>query len=41
MIRLDPAIPLRVPWYPEGDRWYFNKMQLRDIVWNFGIGYPF
>jgi outer membrane protein assembly factor BamA len=41
MIRLDPAIPIRVPWYPEGTRWYFNKMQLRDIVWNFGIGYPF
>jgi len=41
MIRLDPAIPIRVPWYPEGNRWYFNKMQLRDIVWNFGIGYPF
>jgi outer membrane protein assembly factor BamA len=41
MIRIDPAIPLRVPWYPEGNRWYFNKMQFRDIVWNFGIGYPF
>ncbi|MEI8006623.1 MAG: BamA/TamA family outer membrane protein [Bacteroidota bacterium] len=41
MIRLDPAIPLRVPWYPQGNRWYFNKMQLGDIVWNFGIGYPF
>ena len=41
MIRLDPAIPLKVPWYPKGDRWYFSKMQLQDIVWNFGIGYPF
>ncbi|MCX6283377.1 MAG: BamA/TamA family outer membrane protein [Bacteroidetes bacterium] len=41
MIRLDPAIPIRVPWYPQGQRWYFNKMQLQDIVWNFGIGYPF
>jgi len=41
MIRLDPAIPIRVPYYPEGDRWYFNKWQWQDIVWNFGIGYPF
>jgi len=41
IFRLDPAIPIRVPWYPENNRWYFNKMQFRDIVWNFGIGYPF
>ena len=41
IFRLDPAIPLRVPSYPVNDRWYFNKMQLKDIVWNFGIGYPF
>ncbi|MCK9203710.1 MAG: BamA/TamA family outer membrane protein [Bacteroidales bacterium] len=41
IFRFDPAIPLRVPWYPENDRWYFNKMQLKDIIWNFGIGYPF
>lgn len=41
VIRLDPAIPVRVPSYEEGNRWYFNKMQLRDIIWNFGIGYPF
>jgi len=41
IFRLDPAIPLRVPSYPENDRWYFNKMQIKDIIWNFGIGYPF
>jgi outer membrane protein assembly factor BamA len=41
IFRFDPAIPLRVPWYPQNDRWYFNKMQLKDIIWNFGIGYPF
>ncbi len=41
IVRLDPAIPIRVPSYPKDDRWYFNKMQLGDIVWNFGIGYPF
>jgi outer membrane protein assembly factor BamA len=41
IFRLDPAIPLRMPSYPENDRWYFNKMQIKDIIWNFGIGYPF
>jgi len=41
IFRFDPAIPIRVPWYPANNRWYFNKMQLKDIVWNFGIGYPF
>lgn len=41
IFRLDPAIPLRVPSYPANDRWYFDKMQIKDIVWNFGIGYPF
>lgn len=41
VVRLDPAIPIRVPSYPTGDRWYFSKMQLGDIIWNFGIGYPF
>jgi len=41
IFRLDPAIPLYVPSYPTGDRWYFNKMQIKDIIWNFGIGYPF
>jgi len=41
IFRLDPAIPIRVPWYPSHDRWYFDKMQFKDIIWNFGIGYPF
>jgi len=41
IFRLDPAIPIRVPWYSANDRWYFNKMQFKDIIWNFGIGYPF
>ncbi len=41
IFRIDPAIPLRVPWYPENDRWYFDKMRFQDIIWNFGIGYPF
>ncbi len=41
IFRFDPAIRLRVPSYPSADRWYFDKMQIKDIVWNFGIGYPF
>jgi outer membrane protein assembly factor BamA len=41
VFRLDPAIPIRVPHYPAGDRWYFDKIQLGDVIWNFGIGYPF
>ena len=41
VFRLDPAIPIRVPHYPKNDRWYFNKMQLGDVIWNFAIGYPF
>jgi len=41
VFRLDPAIPIRVPHYPKNDRWTFDKMRLGDIIWNFGIGYPF
>ncbi|MCX6305887.1 MAG: BamA/TamA family outer membrane protein [Bacteroidetes bacterium] len=41
IFRFDPAIRVYVPSYPKDDRWYFNKMQIADIVWNFGIGYPF
>jgi len=41
IFRFDPAIRLFVPSYPKNDRLYFNKMQLKDVVWNFGIGYPF
>ncbi len=41
IFRLDPAIPIRVPYYKENDHWYFNQLRLSDIIWNFGIGYPF
>lgn len=41
IFRLDPAFPIRQPWNAGGAYFYFNKMQLRDITWNFGIGYPF
>ncbi len=41
IFRLDPAIPLRMPSWPENGSWYFSQLQLKDIIWNFGIGYPF
>lgn len=41
VVRLDPAIKIRDPHYVRGDRWYFDKIQLGDVIWNFGIGYPF
>lgn len=41
VFRIDAAVPLRVPSMPAGDRWVYDKLQLGDVVWQFGIGYPF
>lgn len=41
LIRLDIAAPLCDPAYDEGERWRISKLQWSDVVWNFGIGYPF
>jgi outer membrane protein assembly factor BamA len=41
VLRLDAAVPIADPSYPEGDRWMFNKQPLKRITLNFGIGYPF
>lgn len=41
LIRFDWAVPLRDPAYPDDSRWRISKLQWSDIVWNFGIGYPF
>ena len=41
LIRLDIAVPLHDPMYPETDRWRISKLQWDDTVFNFGIGYPF
>lgn len=41
LIRLDLAAPICNPAYDEGHRWRGGKLQWRDVVWNFGIGYPF
>ena len=41
LIRLDIAVPLCDPAYDEPNRWRVSKLQWTDVVWNFGIGYPF
>lgn len=41
LIRLDAAVPLCDPAQNEAHRWIINKLQWKDVVWNFGIGYPF
>ncbi|WP_346986549.1 BamA/TamA family outer membrane protein [Chryseobacterium sp. POE27] len=48
ILRLDLAMPLRVPYYERGDRWTFDKINFGDSSWrrdnlilNIAIGYPF
>ncbi len=41
VLRLDAAMPIKNPKYPEGDRFTFNKKPLSQTILNFGIGYPF
>ncbi|MCE4065808.1 BamA/TamA family outer membrane protein [Chryseobacterium gleum] len=48
ILRLDLAMPLRVPYYQKGDRWAFDKINFGDPSWrkdnlvlNIAIGYPF
>ncbi|MBT2620874.1 MULTISPECIES: translocation and assembly module lipoprotein TamL [Chryseobacterium] len=48
ILRLDLAMPLRVPYYEKGDRWTFNRINFGDGSWrkdnlvlNIAIGYPF
>lgn len=41
LFRLDAAIPIVNPAYPEGERWRISKLQFNDFILNFGIGYPF
>lgn len=47
VIRFDLAVPLRIPYMPEGERWV-NSFELKSKTWrrdnlifNFAIGYPF
>jgi outer membrane protein assembly factor BamA len=41
VLRLDLAAPLKDPKYAPGNRWTFDKAPWRQMVANFGIGYPF
>ncbi len=41
VLRLDMAAPIKDPKYDVGDRWTYDKKPWRQIVANFGIGYPF
>lgn len=48
ILRLDLAMPLRIPYYEEGDRWTFDKIDFGNGAWrrdnlilNIAIGYPF
>ena len=48
LLRLDLAMPLRVPYYEKNDRWMFDKIDFgnkdwrrQNLVLNIAIGYPF
>jgi outer membrane protein insertion porin family len=48
VIRVDLAFPLRRPWLPDNQRWVINQIAFgngnwrsENLVFNFGIGYPF
>lgn len=48
VLRLDLAMPLRVPYYEKGERWAFDRINFGDSSWrkdnlilNIAIGYPF
>lgn len=48
ILRLDLAMPLRIPYYEKGERWTFDKINFGDSNWrkdnlilNIAIGYPF
>ena len=48
VLRLDLAMPLRVPYYAKDERWVLDKVKFGDGSWrkdnlilNIAIGYPF
>ncbi len=48
LVRLDLGIPLRKPFFPEGERWVLDKMNFgsgkwrgENLILNIAIGYPF
>lgn len=48
VLRTDFGMPLRKPWYADGQRWVFNQIDFgsaswrrENLVFNLAIGYPF
>jgi outer membrane protein insertion porin family len=48
VLRTDLAFPIRKPYFPEGNRWVFDKISFgngswrsENLVFNLAIGYPF
>jgi outer membrane protein assembly factor BamA len=41
ILRIDAATPARDPAMPMDERWVLDKFQFKDVLINFGIGYPF
>lgn len=41
IFRLDAAVPLRNPALPVGKRWAIQNLTWKNVIANFGIGYPF
>ncbi len=48
ILRLDLAMPLRIPYYEKGNRWTFDKIDFGSSAWrkdnlilNIAVGYPF
>lgn len=41
LFRIDAAVPILDPSYPQDERWRISKIQFKNFILNFGIGYPF
>jgi len=42
IFRIDAGLPLYDPGENAENKWFrSSKFQMKDINWNFGIGYPF
>ena len=42
IFRLDAAIPLRKPYFPDGDKWIFTNSDFwGDYIFSLAVGYPF
>lgn len=41
ILRLDGALEVKDPSHEKGDRWVIGQNKIRNVIYNFGIGYPF